>query len=85
MMMRCWISVVMDKDQNIRFQYDEKNIANCCPGMKYSNLKEWTMKKILKSQYRLSSISIYSYKKYTPYVDKVYQQFVRGKRYMPWR
>ena len=75
----------MDKDQNIRFQYDEKNIVSCCPGMKYGNLKKWTMKKILKSQYRLSSISIYSYKKYTPYVDKVYQQFVQGKRYMPWR
>ena len=29
--MRCWISVVMDKDQNIRSQYDEKNIVNCCP------------------------------------------------------
>ena len=80
MMMRCWIFVVMDKDQNIRFQYDEKNIVNCCPGMKYGNLKKWTTKKILKNQYSLSSILIYSYKKYTPYVDKVYQQFVRGKR-----
>ena len=49
----------------------EKNIVNCCPGMKYGNLKKWTTKKILKSQYRLSSISIYLYKKYTPYVDKV--------------
>ena len=38
--MRCWISVVMDKDQNIRFQYDEKNIMNCCPVIKYGNLKE---------------------------------------------
>ena len=49
----------------------EKNIVNCCPGMKYGNLKKWTTRKILKSQYRLSSISIYIYKKYTPYVDKV--------------
>ena len=71
MMMRCWTFVVMDKDQNIRSQYDEKNIVNCCPGTKYGNLKKWTTKKILKSQYRLSSISIYIYKKYTPYVDKV--------------
>ena len=29
--MRCWTFVVMDKDQNIRSQYDEKNIVNCCP------------------------------------------------------
>ena len=62
-MMRCWISVVMDKDQNIRVQYDEKNIVNCYPGIKYGNLKKWTMKKILKSQYRLRSISICAYKK----------------------
>ena len=49
----------------------EKNIENCCLGMKYGNLMKWITKKILKSQYRLSSISIYIYKKYTPYVDKV--------------
>ena len=29
--MRCWTFVVMDKDQNIRSQYDEKNIVNCGP------------------------------------------------------
>ena len=79
MIMRCWISVVMDKDQNIRFQYDEKNIMSCCPGMKYGNPKKWTTKKILKSQYRLSSISIYLYKKYTPYVDKVLSTICPGE------
>ena len=78
-MMRCWISVVMDKDQNIRFQYDEKNIVSCCPGMKYGNLKKWTTKKILKSQYRLSSISICANKKYTPYVDKVLSTICSGE------
>jgi len=47
--------------------------------MKYGNLKKWTTKKILKSQYRLSSISIYSYKKYTPYVDKVLSTICPGE------
>ena len=62
----------------------EKNIVNCCPGMKYDNLKNWTTKKILsnkKSQYRLSSISIYMF--YTRYIlpmlIRCYQQFGRGK------
>ena len=74
------------------FNY-EKNIVNCCPGMKYGNLKKWTTKKILrshkKSQYRLSSISIYIYKKYTPYVDKVLSTIWPGEEiyyntyYMP--
>ena len=80
MMMRCWISVVMDKDQNIRFQYDEKNIVSCCPGMKYGNLKKWTTKKILKSQYRLSSISIYVHiRNILLMLIRCYQQFARGK------
>ena len=63
----------------------EKNIVNCCPGMKYGNLKKWTTKKILrsnkKSQYRLSSISIYIFytRNILPMLIWCYQQFVRGK------
>jgi hypothetical protein len=40
-----------------------KEYCDCCPGMKYGNLKKWTTKKILrinkKSQYSLSPILIY--------------------------
>ena len=63
----------------------EKNIVNYCPGMKYGNLKKWTTKKILgsnkKSQYRLSSISIYMFytRNILPMLIRCYQQFGRRK------
>ena len=62
------------KECQLRKEYRE--LLSC---MKYGNLKKWTTKKILKRQYKLSSITIYIYKKYISYVDKVLSTIWPGK------
>ena len=76
--MRCWIFVVMDKDQNIRSQYKE-----------YSELMSWyeiqqseevdneeNIEESIQTQF---NINICTYKKYTPYVDKVLSTICPGE------
>ena len=79
MMMRCWTFVVMDKDQNIRSQYDEKNIVNCYPDEIWQPEEVDNEENIEKSIYTQFNINIYT-RNILPMLIRCYQQFGRGKR-----